>query len=300
MRQTARLKSCHSQRGWAWLAAAAPYIGAAVSAAGAAATGDSSRKSMHEQMDAQREFAQMGIRWKVADAKAAGIHPLYALGANTTSYSPVSVGDTGVGTAMSGLGQDLSRAYAANQSREERETALAKAAFRQSELDAQNRAEHQARLEGLQLDNEAKRMENRDKALGLTGRNTPLFQQLNAPTQVGPGFPSAVASPVEDHRGRVDAGAITLKPVEQISRDPNSPNRESGSHPGFKRVEVAPGQYMDVPTFQTDAEIPQTLREMYAYWRKWVSDSFFNGAPKYINIPNRRRGYEGRFHKPVN
>ena len=37
----------------------------------------------------QKQFAQHGIRWKVEDAKAAGLHPLYALGANTHSFTPV-------------------------------------------------------------------------------------------------------------------------------------------------------------------------------------------------------------------
>jgi hypothetical protein len=35
----------------------------------------------------QRQFAQEGIGWKVADAKKAGIHPLFALGASTHSPS---------------------------------------------------------------------------------------------------------------------------------------------------------------------------------------------------------------------
>lgn len=58
----------------------------------------------------QKEFAQSGIQWKVKDAEAAGIHPLYALGANTVSYSPVSVGDGGIGKGLSDASQDLGRA----------------------------------------------------------------------------------------------------------------------------------------------------------------------------------------------
>lgn len=64
----------------------------------------------------QKEFAQSGIQWKVADAKAAGVHPLYALGANTTSFSPVSIGSPSgnpLGDGISRAGQDLSRAMAA-------------------------------------------------------------------------------------------------------------------------------------------------------------------------------------------
>ena len=41
----------------------------------------------------QKEFAQNGIRWKVEDAKAAGIHPLFALGAQGATFSPISVGE---------------------------------------------------------------------------------------------------------------------------------------------------------------------------------------------------------------
>lgn len=76
----------------------------------------------------QKDFAQQGIRWKVDDAKAAGIHPLYALGANTVSYSPVSVGggpDTSFGSGVASAGQDLSRAFDATRTGDERSKALA-------------------------------------------------------------------------------------------------------------------------------------------------------------------------------
>lgn len=41
----------------------------------------------------QKEFAQHGVAWRVKDAERSGIHPLAALGANVTSYGPVSVGN---------------------------------------------------------------------------------------------------------------------------------------------------------------------------------------------------------------
>lgn len=41
-----------------------------------------------ENIALQREFAQHGVRWRVADAEAAGLHPLAALSANGASYSP--------------------------------------------------------------------------------------------------------------------------------------------------------------------------------------------------------------------
>lgn len=60
--------------------------------------------------DAQKEFAQSGIQWKVADAKKAGVHPLYALGAQTHSFAPVSTGSADLSTAIPAAGQDVARA----------------------------------------------------------------------------------------------------------------------------------------------------------------------------------------------
>lgn len=55
----------------------------------------------------QKQFAQRGIRWRVKDAKAAGVHPLFALGANTASFSPsVSAPDYSfVGDAVNSMAQ---------------------------------------------------------------------------------------------------------------------------------------------------------------------------------------------------
>lgn len=80
-------------------------------------------------MQMQKDFAQQGIRWKVSDAKAAGIHPLYALGAQTISPSPISVGggsaDTSLGDMAKNMGQDLSRAVHATRTQDERDQAYA-------------------------------------------------------------------------------------------------------------------------------------------------------------------------------
>jgi hypothetical protein len=54
----------------------------------------------------QRQFAKNAIQWKAEDAKKAGIHPIYAMGANTVSYQPQQVGDMGIAAA----GQDIGRA----------------------------------------------------------------------------------------------------------------------------------------------------------------------------------------------
>lgn len=61
--------------------------------------------------NAQKEFAQNSIQWRVQDAKKAGIHPLYAMG-QTPGYTPSdssyssSYGE-GVSRAMNRLGQAM-------------------------------------------------------------------------------------------------------------------------------------------------------------------------------------------------
>lgn len=59
----------------------------------------------------QREFAQQGIRWRVEDAKAAGLHPLAALGMQPAQASP---------SFQWIQGQDTSRAARANMTDVER------------------------------------------------------------------------------------------------------------------------------------------------------------------------------------
>lgn len=69
--------------------------------------------------NAQKEFAQNGISWKVADAKQAGIHPLYALGGQTASYSPTY--DSGAGTdyGITGASQAIGNSFFGREMRQE-------------------------------------------------------------------------------------------------------------------------------------------------------------------------------------
>lgn len=104
------------------------FLGNLASAGINAWQGDENRKTQQaiaqQNIAAQREFAQMGIRWKVADATAAGLHPLAALGASTNSFSPVSVGSTDYGS----MGQDIGRAIASMKTKDERGEEVAKKA----------------------------------------------------------------------------------------------------------------------------------------------------------------------------
>lgn len=119
--------------------------------------------------EAQREFAQMGIRWKAADARAAGLHPAFAMGASTHSFSPVSI-DGGSSTNYSGalgsMGQDLGRAITATSTAKERDDNFTANVKR-------------LQLEGAQLDNDIKRASLASSVAKLAATQSPPFPEAS-------------------------------------------------------------------------------------------------------------------------
>lgn len=95
-------------------------IGAATSLLGGSRSNKENAKLMAQQMAFQKEFAQHGVRWRVEDAKAAGLHPLYALGAQLPSGQPMVIPDA-MGPAIAEAGQNVSRAIAAGMTAQERQ-----------------------------------------------------------------------------------------------------------------------------------------------------------------------------------
>lgn len=80
-----------------------------------------------ENLQFQKDAAQNGLRWRVAEAKDTGINPLVALGANTFNPSPVYAGQQGLSQSYDGgdlglsrVGQDIGRAVSAKMTESER------------------------------------------------------------------------------------------------------------------------------------------------------------------------------------
>lgn len=121
-----------------------------------------------QNMAMQKEFAQMGIRWKVEDAKAAGLHPLAALGAQTSSFSPVSLGGEAPKMDFGSMGQDLSRAFKAAATKEERDA-----------IDLE-KTKDLAR-EGLKLDNDIKRTEIASRLISTARQSGQIGPPLPRP-----------------------------------------------------------------------------------------------------------------------
>lgn len=86
--------------------------------AGGALKAITGKQAGDREYERQKEFAQNGIRWRVEDAKAAGIHPIFAIGANTSTYSPQAAVGTDYG--LSDMGQNIGRAIEAKQTAAER------------------------------------------------------------------------------------------------------------------------------------------------------------------------------------
>lgn len=183
----------------------------------------------------QREFAQHGIRWRVEDAKAAGINPLAALGAQGSSFSPVSVGltpDTAQADATVRMGQDITRAMQATRTLEERQMA-------------------QLQVQGAQLDVQGKALDNQIK-------NSQL-QKMGA---TGPAFPGSK----NFISGQGDSGsAIVEKPLERTASLPGSPQAEPGAIPDVGWAKTATG-LVPVPSSDVKQRIEDNMPHEWSHF----------------------------------
>ena len=105
------------------IGAGSSILGGLFGSSGAKKARKQQQAQFEQNMAMQKEFAQNGIRWKVNDAKEAGLHPLYALSGGTNGYIPssTSVGsDNSLGNALSNAGQDISRSLEAKNTQPER------------------------------------------------------------------------------------------------------------------------------------------------------------------------------------
>lgn len=191
----------------------------------------SSKKAAKREYERQVHFAQNAIQWKVDDARKAGIHPVYALGASTHSYAPQAVGNDPMAAGLSAAGQDISRAAHAYKTQSGRSNALLKT------------------MQDLQV-----------KRLGL--ENELLAAQIRKVNQPGtpPAMPAASPNPLLPGQGDAVVNDVAL---ERTGRDPYRPNREGASLPdvGFARTNTghAPVPSNDIKQRIEDNLVAQVL-----------------------------------------
>lgn len=183
-----------------WLASGAGLLGGALKSfgslfgvGGARSDRKSAEKQARKNRQLQMDFAKHGIRWRVQDAIRAGVHPLYALGANLPSYSPVEIGGQGRGDEFREMGQALERAFSATASQEER-------LQQQLELDVLRSTIRENDARAGYFESEAARSRQSD--------------------QTGPAL-------------SIGDGAVKTKPDEVISHRGWDASTVAGTHPGW-------------------------------------------------------------------
>lgn len=203
--------------------------GALISAGGSLLGGlfgsDSARDAARQNARAQKEFAQHGIRWRVADAKAAGLHPLYALGAQTPSFSPVHV-QSPMGDAISQAGQHIGRGIQAKATSQEQQ------------------------LVRLEMMEKLSRIRENDARAAL------INQELHDLQQKGPKFPgvntpesSVIPSVVpQDQVGSHPyQGMVKVKPAE-VTAGSGVPGITAGVPEGFTKIRMPGDWHMLLPS----------------------------------------------------
>lgn len=221
-------------------------IGAGISGlagiAGGAINASASKSAARAQVRLQREFAQNGIQWRVEDAKKAGIHPLYALGANTATYTPVSQDSSALGNAVADAGAYLGKAV-------------------DQAIDAPTRkALEQENLEYARLMREGNLALMREQIRGAVLMNDEQQMMLNSQRVLGSGNPArpvVVSTPMGEFgvnnpdRKRYTAkvsgnnasalAGVKLEPALVTMSSPGNPARGAGAHADYDLIRTEDG-----------------------------------------------------------
>lgn len=207
-----------------------------------------------ENLKYQKEFAQHGISWRVDDARQAGLHPLAALGAQVTSFSPSFVGPgsnepirrgNGRGDDFARLSQNLKLA-----------------------LDKDTREIQKLKIEDAKIDVATKKLEFYDLLRHFGGKKE---------------------ESINDHD--IDPSNVSVKPSNPTAM--GTYGFEAGISPFFKYSGAPGGWVFPTPT-QDNAELisegnnPVKMR----YWRDWVSNAG-SDMKAYLN-PHTAQGIEWR------
>lgn len=190
-------------------------IGAGASLAGGLLGAKEGKKLRKQELAAQKEFAQHGVRWRVEDAKAAGLHPLYALGAQLPSFTPTYTSGASLGSSLAEAGQTVGRAVSSLQTSAEREA------------------------QALQLDVLRKQLEESDARIGAL--NSEAFRNMQE-ANASAAFPSVSGSALvpEGQAPQVNRGMVSVVPSEVGTASRDDVSVGAGTNYAWRRYMVAP------------------------------------------------------------
>lgn len=238
----------------------------------------------------QKEFAQNGIRWKVADAKAAGLHPLAALGASTAQYTPATaIGDSPDWSFLADAGQSIGRAVDAKRTQQER-----------VEQQQKQDAAFALKAENQKAENDLIRAQTASIKQDMALRLAKASEQAVRTQQQVPAMPSLADAPTI--AGQAQAYPVSrtqMKVPEVLASEKGRPSVEAGLHPDTARVTSVGGGHVAVPS-DKNADVAQDNIFLQAQWflRNGVVPYFSQFIPGYtdprapaLTKEQRRQGY---------
>lgn len=236
------------------------------------------QRNAEENRRMQIHFAENGIKMRVDDAMRSGVHPYFALGASTSSFSPVSVGhvpEDGLAQGLRSAGQDISRAVHATSSQSERiERAHSTAATALT-------------LQNMDLRNELLRAQ---------------IAKLKG-DQVGPPLPATGDSYTMP--GQADSGLVKPKAVEIAPTPAGAPHFEAGAHGDVGYARTVTGGYAPVPSKDAkDRNEDMMIPELLWAWRNNILPNFkqeYRVPPPFKAPPGQtwRWSYSGQEYRLV-
>lgn len=180
--------------------------------------------------DRSEEFAKKSIQWRVADARKAGIHPLYAMGAPT--FSPAQSVD--FGASIANAGQDVGRAIDAVQTTSQRGGEFEKA------------------IQGLQLQRGS--LENQLLQQQLLNAKVATIRQPGSPPPM-PGDPMML-------EGQGNSPLLKSVPQEVTNTRPGAPWQEPVAVPDLGYARTSTGWAPILSRDMADRQADSVMEEM--------------------------------------
>lgn len=185
----------------------------------------SAKDAQKANLAAQREFAKNGIQYRVQDAKKAGIHPLYALGANTHSFTPSFVGSNSLAEGVAQAGQDIGRAVTAGMtSNEKNQATMDRLTIQRAELE-----------------------------------NTKLASEIALMNQPGSGPNINQSSLIPGQGSTPVIGEVTMQPTQTGSRQDERLHAGAGTRPDLDFLQTGDGGFAPVPSKEAAEAIESSI-----------------------------------------
>ncbi len=243
------------------LAAGASLIGSGISAGANIYQGVKNRQLQREffnrNLEWQDTLSKTSIQRRTADAKKAGLHPLFALGANVSGGQPIQVSggnDNSIANAGQGIGTAVSRMLDQNGKQAQ--------ALQLKLLETQI-GESDARKQ-LLLSEAARNNQAGKSGLGIQQELPPGNVTVGELQQVAPD----------------SAGLINVQPTPQKTHKKNRPGILAGENAGFQEFVLPGGQPIQLPASE-EGSLSEVLEAVPLYmWPGIIRyNSKFYGDP---------------------